>query len=110
MGLFDNKKDQPPKPKADFSNVQSGHSTTAPPPVAPPAPAPPPRVTHTVAGGDSLWKIAKKYLGDGNRWKEVYEANKDVIGKNPDLIKPGQVLTIPGATATAASTTEVKKP
>ena len=52
--------------------------------------------TYTVVSGDSLWKIAKKLLGDGTRYLEIYELNKDVIGSNPDLIYPGQVLTIPG--------------
>jgi nucleoid-associated protein YgaU len=75
--------------------VQSGHSTTAKVPT--PAPAPPPR-TYTVAKGDSLWAIAKKQLGQGNRWTEIYEKNRAVIGDNPDLIKPGQVLTLPDAT------------
>jgi nucleoid-associated protein YgaU len=96
MGIFD-RKQPPPKKKADFSNVQSGKSTTAPPPAAPPQPAPPPKVarTHTVVSGDSLSKIAKKYLGNANRWNELYEANRAVVGDNPNLIKPGQVLTIP---------------
>jgi nucleoid-associated protein YgaU len=93
MGLFD-KKNDPPKPKADFSNVQTGHSTTAPPPVVPDLSTKAMR-THTVERGDSLWKIAKRYLGNGNEWKTIYEANRAVIGSNPDLIKPGQVLTIP---------------
>jgi len=95
MPLFD-KKDDPAKPKADFSNVQSGHSTTAPPPVVP-APDLSTKAlrTHSVERGDSLWKIAKKYFGNGNKWKLIYDANRDVIGANPDLIKPGQVLTIP---------------
>lgn len=97
MGLFDKKKDQPPKAKADFSNVQSGQSTTAPPPRPTPGVTPPAARTHSVVSGDSLWKIAKKYLGDGNRWRSIYEANREVIGANPDLIKPGQVLTIPDA-------------
>ena len=92
MTLFE-KKDPPAKPKADFSNVQAGHSTTAPPP-APELTTKAVR-THTVQKGDSLWKIAKQYLGNGNQWKAIYEANKGVIGANPDLIKPGQVLTIP---------------
>jgi nucleoid-associated protein YgaU len=34
-------------------------------------------------------------MGNGNQWKTIYEANRAVIGSNPDLIKPGQVLTIP---------------
>ena len=87
------------KKKADFSNVQSGHSTTAPtpkPPAAPPAPA---AKTYTVAPGDTLWAIAKKQLGAGNRWPEIYEKNRAVIGDNPDRIKPGQVLTIPESSA-----------
>lgn len=51
--------------------------------------------THTVDKGESLWAIAENELGDGKRWKEIYEANKDVIGDNPDLIKPGQELKLP---------------
>lgn len=49
---------------------------------------------YTVQGGDSLWKIAKKTLGDGSRWSEIYNLNTDKIS-NPDLIYPGQVLTLP---------------
>lgn len=80
--------------KADFSNVRSGQSTTA---ATPPGAAPPPRAarTYTVASGDTLWAIAKKELGAGTRWPELYEKNRGVIGDNPDRIKPGQVLTIP---------------
>jgi nucleoid-associated protein YgaU len=58
-------------------------------------PAPPQPKTYTVKSGDTLWAIAKKYLGAGNRYSEIYSANKSVIGSNPNLIKPGQVLTIP---------------
>lgn len=50
--------------------------------------------TYTVQSGDSLWKVAKKTLGDGNRWSEIYNLNTDKI-RNPDLIYPGQVLTLP---------------
>jgi nucleoid-associated protein YgaU len=48
---------------------------------------------YTVASGDSLSKIAKKFYGDGNQWKKIFEANRDTV-KNPDLIHPGQVLKI----------------
>jgi LysM repeat protein len=51
--------------------------------------------SYTVASGDSLWKIAAKQLGSGDRWNELYEKNKATIGANPNLIKPGQVLIIP---------------
>ena len=50
--------------------------------------------TYTVVSGDSLWKISKKYYGDGTKWTKIYNANKDKI-KNPNLIYPKQVLTIP---------------
>ena len=46
--------------------------------------------------GDTLWSISKKYLGNGSLYSEIYNSNKAVIGSNPNLIKPGQVLTIPG--------------
>ncbi len=51
--------------------------------------------TYTVKRGDNLWKIAKAYYGSGVLWQRIYEANRDVIGKNPNLIYPGQVFTIP---------------
>lgn len=53
--------------------------------------------TYTVQSGDTLWKIAQKYLGNGSRWNEIYSYNnnKSVIGGNPNLIQPGMVLSIP---------------
>ena len=50
--------------------------------------------SYMVVSGDSLWKIAKQLLGNGNRWQELYDLNRDKIS-NPNLIRPGQVLTIP---------------
>ena len=80
------------RPKADFSGVRSGASSTASAPAPAPAPAEP--RTHTVAAGDNLSKIAKRYYGDANQWKRIFEANRDQLS-NPDLIHPGQVLRIP---------------
>lgn len=59
-----------------------------------PAPAKNQNKTYTVVKGDCLWNIAKKYYGNGSQYTKIYNANKDKI-KNPNLIYPGQVLTIP---------------
>jgi hypothetical protein len=48
-----------------------------------------------VIPGDTLWDIARKVYGDPLRWPEIYAANVAIIGSNPDLIFPGQVLRIP---------------
>ena len=50
---------------------------------------------YTVKQGDFLWKIAAEKLGDGNRYKEIYELNRQWI-KDINLIYPGQKLTLPG--------------
>jgi len=50
--------------------------------------------TYTVVKGDSLSKIAQREYGDAGKWRQIYQANKDVID-NPDLIEPGQNLIIP---------------
>lgn len=50
---------------------------------------------YTVKKGDCLWSIAQKLLGKGSRWTEIYDLNKKVIGSDPNLIYPGQVLVIP---------------
>lgn len=52
--------------------------------------------TYKVVSGDCLWNIAKKYYGNGSKYTLIYNANKGKI-KNPNLIYPGQVLTIPKA-------------
>ena len=50
--------------------------------------------TYTVKAGDSLWAIAAKYYGKGAEYSKIYNANTDKIS-NPNLIYPGQVLTLP---------------
>ena len=67
-----------------------------------PAPAPQPKEepaadapqTYTVQSGDTLWKIAEDKLGDGNRYTDIFEANRDQLD-NPDHILPGQDLKLP---------------
>ena len=49
---------------------------------------------HTVIAGDTLSKLAKAYLGDANRYMDIFKANTDTLS-NPDVIKVGQRLNIP---------------
>ncbi len=51
--------------------------------------------TYTVKKGDCLYNIARQFYGNPNEWKKIYNANKSLIGKNPNLIHPGQTYTIP---------------
>jgi predicted chitinase len=64
-------------------------------PAPAPAPAPSAPSSYTVNSGDTLFKIARATLGDGDRWREIYDANRDVLS-NPNIIYPGQSLRIPG--------------
>ncbi len=54
------------------------------------------QVEYTIDKGDTLSKIAKDHFGSANRWREIYEANRDVID-DPDRIFPGQVIKLPPA-------------
>ena len=53
---------------------------------------------YKVQDGDSLSHISKRFYGTKHRWKEIYEANRDVLD-SPDWVKPGMTLFIPGAKA-----------
>ncbi|WP_036920995.1 LysM peptidoglycan-binding domain-containing protein [Propionicicella superfundia] len=57
--------------------------------------------TVTVQRGDSLWSIAERSLGDGERWREIHELNLDQIA-DPDQIDIGWVLRLPGSAGTAS--------
>lgn len=50
--------------------------------------------THTVAKGDTLYKLARQYYNDQSKWKDIYEANRAEMG-NPNQIRVGQRLVIP---------------
>ena len=51
---------------------------------------------YTVKSGDTLSHIAQRYYGNATDWRRIYEANRGTL-ENPDLIHPGQELTIPPA-------------
>lgn len=50
---------------------------------------------YTVKDKESLFNISKKIYGNGSKWKTIYNANKKVIGSNPNKLKSGMVLKIP---------------
>lgn len=50
--------------------------------------------TYTVKSGDTLSKISQEFYGDANKYKRIFEANRDQLS-DPDKIKPGQTLKIP---------------
>jgi nucleoid-associated protein YgaU len=51
--------------------------------------------TYTVAAGDVLGTISKKVYGTASKWQKIHDANRDVIGADPNRLKPGMVLRIP---------------
>lgn len=83
---------------ADGAAWSTKTETDAPPPeepkteAAPEAPAAPAARKYTVVSGDTLFAIAERFYGDGNKYPQIAEASGIA---NPDLIHPGQELTIP---------------
>lgn len=49
---------------------------------------------YTVRRGDSFWKLAVKFYGDGTKWTKIYQANKKIVSK-PEKLRAGQKITIP---------------
>lgn len=49
---------------------------------------------YVIQSGDSLWKIAEQFYGNGSKYQQLFEENREVI-KNPDLIFEGQKIRIP---------------
>jgi nucleoid-associated protein YgaU len=74
-------------PKSDLP-VANGHAT-------PPSRVGTAKVGYWPVDNGSLYDIAQKVYGDPNRWQEIYNANRDIIGDDPRKLKPGQVLRIP---------------
>jgi hypothetical protein len=50
--------------------------------------------THTVRPGEWLQRLARQYYGDARHWTVIWEANRQQL-PDPDLLRPGQILTIP---------------
>lgn len=76
--------------KADFSDVTAKVDTTAE--IV--------EQTYAIVKGDTLSTIAKKHYGSANAWKQIFEANRDII-EDPDRILPGQVIKLPAKSSGA---------
>lgn len=61
---------------------------------------------YTVRSGDSLSSIAKRVLGSEAEWKQLYEANRSVIGSNPNRLSVGMVLRLPQAVSAESPTAQ----
>jgi nucleoid-associated protein YgaU len=83
------------KPVAGSSWKEAGEAS-APGAQAMAIPATPTARTHTVRKGDTIYSLARLYYGgDVHRWHTIYDANRDKVA-NPNQLKIGQVLVIPG--------------
>lgn len=76
--------------------IDPAAAATAPAAASAPVPpvAPPDEQYYVIVKGDTLSGIAKKHLGNANRWPDIFEANREVI-LDPDKIFPGQKIRIP---------------
>jgi nucleoid-associated protein YgaU len=95
-----------PPPMIRLATPAAGDTPRTPSLPTAPAPASASAVVYVVVGGDSLWAIAERHLASrtgrtpssseiDRLWREIYEANHEIIGSDPDLIFPGQHLRIP---------------
>jgi nucleoid-associated protein YgaU len=71
------------------------------PTAEPPTDNPPPR-THWITDGDTLQELAFRFLGDRNRWREIREANRDVLTTD-DILPIGKEIRIPARAARNSS-------
>jgi nucleoid-associated protein YgaU len=76
------------------AEVAPGQQTATPPPPDTPPPA---YGSYRIVSGDSLSSIARRFLRSPDRWRRLYELNRDVIG-DPDNIRVGTVIRVPAET------------
>lgn len=53
------------------------------------------QITYIIKNGDTLWNLARRYLGNGALYTRIHNLNRDVIGNDPSALKPGTVITLP---------------
>ncbi|NJN17917.1 MAG: LysM peptidoglycan-binding domain-containing protein [Oscillochloris sp.] len=83
------------------SSARSAATTARPATVRTSGPLPVPGTNYVVQRGDYLRLLSSWSYGNEMLWPIIYDANQRVIGRNPDLIFPGQVFAIPTCSGTA---------
>ncbi|MBM3561825.1 MAG: LysM peptidoglycan-binding domain-containing protein [Alphaproteobacteria bacterium] len=111
MGLLDfltGKGKQAPAPGAPKQSAEAAPKAEEKPATQGPAAA---ETFYVVKEGDTLWKIAEAHYGAGKgaKYMEIFEANRPLL-TDPDKIRPGQRLRIPGASGAASAAGEWKPP
>jgi nucleoid-associated protein YgaU len=85
--------DAPPLPEPEAAPAAEAEPVAEEAAAAEPEPEPEPVArTYTVESGDTLWAISERFYGDGSKYQIIADASGI---SDPDLIHPGQVLTIP---------------
>ncbi len=83
---------------APFAAAQPAPTPPAPNPTSSPvkaAPTEPATVDYVLQRGDSLWRIAERHLGDGNRYPEIVRLNTKLLKRGPDFIRQGWTIKLP---------------
>ncbi len=77
---------------------------TAPPPIAKGR-------EYRVQPGEGWFDLAQRFLGDGRRWPELYELNRERVARNPSQLRSGTVIELPeGVTATGGGSASSTRP
>jgi nucleoid-associated protein YgaU len=80
---------------APVASVSSSPAPSAVVPAAVTAVAPVAATEYVVQPGDTLRSIAQQQYGDAELWPRIYQANRDVIGSDPDALKAGTRIQLP---------------
>ncbi len=85
----------PDTPQLESADTAPVLAQSAPAPTGVSAAPAPAIIDYTVKRGDSLWRIAERMLGEGGRYTEILELNREVLHGRPDFIVAGTVLKVP---------------
>ncbi|WP_194924133.1 BTAD domain-containing putative transcriptional regulator [Catenulispora pinisilvae] len=92
--------------KTGFATLTKAAASSTAPAIPAEATATTAASTYTVVDGDTLWGIAAHYLGDAERWREIYKANDARVQadgqrlSDPNLVLPGWILELRASNAT----------